>query len=119
MLSVLLKMTWINITVPHDRKNSDFTRKTPLSKKLRLAELHKIPQADHFYRLHTLYLLKPTLATYTKDQLMFVFPIVLCKDNTHSSAHVLQQLRVETTEKRRPAPADRHALGAQRNATFP
>lgn len=103
MLSVVVKMPRISITLPQDSKSSDFTRKTLVSKKFRLAELHKIPEVDHFYRLHTLYLLKTTLATYTKDQLMFVFPIVLCQDNTHSSAHVLQQLHVETTEERRPA----------------
>lgn len=83
-------MTQLNLILPQDRKNCDFSSKTLLSKTLCLTELHEIPEFDHFYRLHTLYLLKTTLATYTKDQLMFVFHIVLYKDETLSSAHVFQ-----------------------------
>lgn len=92
-------MTQLILILPQDRKKYDFSRETPWSKKLRLIELHQIPEADHFYRLHTLYLLKTTLATYTKDHLMFVFRIVLYEDKTRSSAHLLQQLHLETTEQ--------------------
>lgn len=111
-------MTQLILILPQDRKKYDFSRETPWSKKLHLIELYQIPEADHFYRLHTLYLLKTTLATYTKDHLMF--RIVLYEDKTRSSAHVLQQLHLETTEQTGlPTQADQHGWGAQRSSTVP